>query len=491
VVCVACERGTASCGFVVWWGVGSAARSDPRFLYQAWSRCYGPGPVSILRDPVHGDIELSRDELRLVDTAEFQRLRGIKQLGSASLVYPGATHTRFEHSIGTLHLCDQLLSACNKNAARDPAGCLRISDEERRVLRVAALLHDVTHIPYGHNIEDQTGLLPRHDEPARFAAMLGDTELGAELDRQGLRAEVLAILSGAGRAVPSFWKQVVSDTIDADLLDYLRRDAHYTGLELRYDRRVLDYFRVDRAGQQMFVDCEKNGMLREDIVSELLRVLECRYHFSERVYYHHAKVAAGALLSRMVELAMRSGVLTAKHLQRMTDESLVWRLGELDLGEAAATERLHRFVARYQRRALPKRVLVLPFYQNQTVQDELLATYFTPGKPEARFAWEAQMEQAALRTFGTAMDVILYCPKRRMQLKEAKTLVRFPGSGERTLPLDTFVEQIPRLRDLAESYPRMWKLYVFTSAEDKGVRRRLQDMCLQALPAGCRNALTL
>ena len=133
--------------------------------------------LSTLRDPVHGDIELTRDELRLVDTAEFQRLRGIKQLGSAALVYPGAVHTRFEHSIGTLHVCDRLLDACNKNASRDPAGCHRVTDDERRILRAAALLHDVTHIPYGHNIEDQTGLLPRHDLPERFEGVLGDTEL--------------------------------------------------------------------------------------------------------------------------------------------------------------------------------------------------------------------------------------------------------------------------------------------------------------------------
>jgi hypothetical protein len=447
--------------------------------------------VSILRDPVHGDIELTKDELRLVDTAEFQRLRGIKQLGSASLVYPGAVHTRFEHSIGTLHVCEQLLQACNKNAARDPAGCHRVGDDERRVLRIAALLHDVTHIPYGHNIEDQTGLLPRHDRPERFAAMLADTELGAELDRQGHRATVLSILTGEGPAVPPFWRQVVSDTIDADLLDYLRRDAHFTGLELRYDRRVVDYFRVDRHSQQLFVDCEKNGMLREDIVSELLRVLECRYHFSERVYYHHAKIAAGALLSRMVEMALRAGALTTADLQQLTDEALVWRLGQLDLGEAAATERLRRFVARYRRRALSKRVLVLPYYQNQDVQEELLRTYFTPGQPEARCRWEAEREAEAKAAFGQAIDVMLYCPKRRMQLKEAKTLVRFPGSGARTLPLDAFVDDIPRLRDLADSYPRMWKLYVFTSLEDKAQRRKLQQMCLAALPAGCRNAFVL
>ena len=447
--------------------------------------------MSILRDPVHGDIELTKDELRLVDTAEFQRLRGIKQLGSASLVYPGAVHTRFEHSIGTLHVCEQLLQACNKNAARDPAGCHRVGDDERRVLRIAALLHDVTHIPYGHNIEDQTGLLPRHDRPERFAAMLGDTELGAELDRQGHRATVLSILTGDGPAVPPFWRQVVSDTIDADLLDYLRRDAHFTGLELRYDRRVVDYFRVDRQSQQLFVDCEKNGMLREDIVSELLRVLECRYHFSERVYYHHAKIAAGALLSRMVEMALRASALTAADLQQLTDEALVWRLGQLDLGDAAATERLRRFVGRYRRRALSKRVLVLPYYQNQDVQEELLRTYFTPGQPEARCRWEAEREAEAKAAFGQAIDVMLYCPKRRMQLKEAKTLVRFPGSGARTLPLDAFVDDIPRLRDLADSYPRMWKLYVFTSLEDKAQRRKLQQMCLAALPAGCRNAFVL
>lgn len=447
--------------------------------------------MSILRDPVHGDIELTRDELRLVDTSEFQRLRGIKQLGSAALVYPGAVHTRFEHSIGTLHVCDRLLNACNKNASRDPGGCHHVTDEERRILRAAALLHDVTHIPYGHNIEDQTGLLPRHDLPERFETVLGDTELGAELDRQNLRGDVLAVLTGKGRQVPAFWRQVVSDTIDADLLDYLRRDAHFTGLELRYDQRVIDYFRIERSTGQMFVDCEKNGMLREDIVSELLRVLECRYHFSERVYYHHAKVAAGALLARMVELAMRAGALQADELQSMTDESLVVHLAGIDLGISEANERLQRFVARFRRRALPKRVLALPYYQNQSVQDELVDTYFAPGKHEARFAWEQQMEEQAKLAFGEDVDILLYCPKRRMQLKEAKTMVRFPGSGDHTMPLDAFVDDIPRLRDLADSYPRMWKLYVFTSLEDKSKRRKLQEMCLKALPAGCRNALVL
>ncbi len=446
--------------------------------------------MTVLREPVHGDIELTAEETRLIDTPEFQRLRGVKQLGFAYLVFPGAVHTRFEHSIGTLHMAEQLLTAANRNAARDPASCHRVADDERRILRIAALLHDITHIPFGHNIEDQTGLLPRHDRPERFAAMLGDNELGAELERQGLRDTVLSVLTGDGK-VPPFWQQVVSDTIDADLLDYLRRDAHYTGLELRYDRRVVDYFRIDRRGQRLFVDCEKNGMLREDIVSELMRLLEIRYHFSERVYYHHAKVAAGALLSRMVEMALRAGALTAADLQRATDESLLLRLEGLDLGDAAANERLQRFVRRFRRRELPKRVLVLPFYRNEGVQQQLLDEYFAPGRQDARFAWEQALEREALRVFGRPLDLLLYCPARQMQLKEAKTLVRFPGEGERTLPLDAFAADIPRLADLSAAYPRMWKLYVFTSEPDKTVRRQLQEMCLAALPAGCQNALRI
>jgi HD superfamily phosphohydrolase len=447
--------------------------------------------VTILRDPVHGDIELSREEVALIDTEEFQRLRGIRQLCTAHLVFPGANHTRFEHSIGTLHMAERLLQAANKHAAMDPQGCLRVGDEERRLLRIAALLHDVTHIPSGHMIEDQTQLLPRHDVPARFRAVLGDTRLGQALERLALRDDVLAVLTGEGRKVPPFWRSVVSDTVDADLLDYLRRDAHYTGLELRYDARVVDYFRVDQKSQRMFVDCEKHGMLREDVVSELIRLLEIRYHFSERVYYHHAKIAAGALISRMVEMALRAGAMTPVELQASTDEGLLVRLGQLELGSATATARLRRFVARYRARALPKRVLVLPVYLNQGLQGVLLDRFFAVGRPEPRFHWEAEVEAECRRTFGREIDVVLYCPARAMQLKEARTLVRFPGEGERILPLDALGHDLPRLRELRDSYPRLWKLYVFASEPDLEVRRKLQEICLRALPPGCVNALRL
>jgi hypothetical protein len=188
---------------------------------------------------------------------------------------------------------------------------------------------------------------------------------------------------------------------------------------------------------------------------------------------------------------MRAGALTAQDLMQTTDEGLLLRLSQLELGDADATARVRRFVERFRRRALPKRVLVLPVYLNRDVQQTLLETYFAPGRPEPRFEWEAAMEAEARRMLGREIDIVMYCPARAMQLKEARTLVRFPGEGERTLPLEAFAGDIPRLRELRDAYPRLWKLYVFASEPDVAARRKLQEMCLRALPEGCVNALRL
>src|SRR5262249_55417585 len=210
-----------------------------------------------------------------------------------------------------------------------PEGLLGIAPDEERILRAAALVHDITHIPSGHNIEDVRGILERHDTAERYLQALSPaTEVGAALDRMGIRREVLAVLlpdevdlriarpaaAPPLPAVPACWRELLSDTICPDILDYLKRDAYFTGLSLVYDDRILSYFMVDRASGHLFVDVEKRGLLREDILSELLRVLDARYFFSERVYYHHAKVAAGAMVAQVVETALLHGGLEREQL---------------------------------------------------------------------------------------------------------------------------------------------------------------------------------
>jgi HD superfamily phosphohydrolase len=445
----------------------------------------------VIRDAVHGDVYLTADEGRLLDTREMQRLRNVRQLGLAHLVFPGARHSRFEHSIGTLHMSQVLIDAVRRNAEFDPESCRSIDEHEARIVRAAALVHDVTHIPFGHNIEDQTGLLPRHDRPERFEAMLNtDGELGAELERQGLLNDILGVLGARSSMLPPFIAQMISDTICSDLMDYLRRDAYFTGLDLRYDLRIADYFRIDPHLERLYIDCQKEGLLREDIVSEVMRMLQARYFFSERVYYHHAKIAAGAMIARVVETALLSGWLEPSDLFGMTDEGMLLRLERIATelsGEEA--RRVRELLDRLGSRRLIKRVAVFPYSMNREMQGDFVINFFAPSNQETRRNWEREREAEFEKKFGRKEQVLLYCPNRKMQLKEIDTFVRHP-SAEGLQPLSSFKEEHPGLQELEDAYLRLWKVYVLTTATDREERQYLQECACAAL-AGAQNAYRL
>lgn len=443
---------------------------------------------TVVRDPVHGDVPLTREELRVLDTAEMQRLRHVRQLGMAYLVYPGAQHSRFEHSIGTAHLAERM--AREINAARDRGADPRLGgydEQELRVIRLAALVHDVTHLPFGHNIEDQTGLLPRHDVPERFAAMLGDgTEVGRALAATGARDEVLAILApelaAASGGAPEHWRALVSGTVDADMLDYLARDALFTGLRLEYDPRVFGVFRVDAASRRLFVDLGRKGYLKEAVLSELVRCLEARYYFSERVYYHHAKIAAGSLVSKAVEIGLLAGGLRFEDLQRATDAGLFELLGRCRVADAFLAGRLRRYLDALSHRRLPRRVAVYPAYANQGIQAELIRRFFGAGSASERRKVEREMSAELTRRIGRDVPLMLYCPAGAMQLKQASILVRWPGN-EDLAPLSRYREEVPRLADLEHSYARMWKFYVHALTDEEAELDAASRVCSDFFPA--------
>ncbi|HKE00672.1 MAG TPA: HD domain-containing protein [Planctomycetota bacterium] len=442
--------------------------------------------ASVLRDAVHGDVYLTHEELAILDTPQMQRLRGVRQLGTAYLVYPSAQHSRFEHSIGVAEMARTMIESINRNAASEPAELLGVPEREERIIRIAALVHDCTHVPFGHGIEDQSALFPRHDSAYRFEERFSEKgELGRALRSIGVHEEVLAVLSPdrrAARPVPPYWSQILSDTIDADVFDYLRRDALFTGLNLHYDARVLAYFKVDRRSGNLFVDLAKHRMLREDILSEIVRVLEARYYFSERVYYHHAKVAAGALLSKAVEHAMTAGALAEKELYDTTDSTLLDRLEAAPIRDPAIRSRVRELTSRFRSRRLLKRACVYPLETNRGVADRLVAQYFSPERFEARVALERRIaETVEVATGRRGLEVVVYCPRRSMQLKEARLHVRWPGVPE-VAPLSEFAHHVPRLRDLEESYRNLWKFYVFVSSDEPAVLRKTREVCETELP---------
>ncbi len=434
----------------------------------------------LLRDPIHGDIELSSLETALIDLPAMQRLRGIKQLGTAYLVYPGALHTRFDHAIGVCALAHRIVASLRR------AG-FAVTAEQEAAIGAAALLHDVTHVPFGHTLEDERRLFARHDKGARLARLL-DGELGAALDRLGLRREVGALLGqagslaeisgadmpgakitgagsgiagarmpgmeipGAGLSVPGMpaWaREIVSGTIDADLLDYLRRDSFFAGLAHDYDDRILRAFALH--DDRLVLRLVKRGMDRPDTRSEIVGVLRLRYFLTERVYYHHTKVVAGAMISKAVELAHDQGLLGEDDLLDLNDWTLLDRLARCAQPEAAALARqvLNRDLLK-RGYVVSGRGVPLP------LRETWVARYHAARDERARV--ERELAAALGLPFS---QVILYCPALTM-MKEAdvavetsRGLARLNDPGQ-----DAFTE----IGAMQERYAGLWRCYVFVPA---------------------------
>src|SRR3954463_7179127 len=172
--------------------------------------------VEIIRDPLWNNIRLDPLSFELIDTPAFQRLRYVRQLGLAFLVYPGATHTRFEHALGTYHLARRSLAMLDESD-----GLSGVADDECAIIAAAALLHDLGHYPFSHALEEIGAM--HHEEVAR--TLIAGGEIGSILTRNlGSDApdRIIALVRGESR---SALQRLISGSLDLDKLDYLRRDA--------------------------------------------------------------------------------------------------------------------------------------------------------------------------------------------------------------------------------------------------------------------------
>jgi uncharacterized protein len=274
-----------------------------------------------------GAVCLYGPEIDIVDTPEFQRLGGIKQLGTSYFVFRGAVHTRFEHSLGALAQAQNIIDAVN----RSPLSQRRVDKRGTRLARLAALLHDLPHVPFGHTLEDEFGLLVRHDENfPRLDALLKNSRIGALL-AEHLDAEeyeqllfVLDAVAPADEAEKRLSKEerlverlgeyayvadIVANTVCADVLDYIVRDLSACGMPVSLGTRFLDYFQITPPNVPLKTNCnrmalrlDKRGMPRPDVESEVLKLLSYRYELAERVFFHHAKNAASVMIGHAVAL---------------------------------------------------------------------------------------------------------------------------------------------------------------------------------------------
>ena len=400
------------------------------------------------RDPVHGDISLPQALVDLCDTPEVQRMRGIKMLGTASLVYPGATHTRFEHSLGTCHLTQRLLS----NLGMEP--------QEHLAVLASALLHDITHIPFGHTLEDERRVFQRHDTPERLRHFLPRGGLGQKLRHHKLLEPVMAILGG--KPEQPWHSEVFSGTVCADLLDYLRRDAYYCGLPQSYDMRILSMFRLDEQGR-LYLNALKSGLVRQDVLSEVVNLLRLRYFLSERVYFHHTKTASGAMISRAVEAALEHG-WQLQDLEACGDEVLLYRLHR----ELNQDPIISLLIGQLRSHQIYKRAYVITRRVGEERRRELVDRYHS--NAEQRRQAEADLGRRCKLKPG---ELILYCPAFGMQLKEADMRVRLRENE--TCPLSSVA--LPELKVLRERHQDLWKFYAFLAPHCSAKMSKVSAAC--------------
>ncbi|HVM95803.1 MAG TPA: HD domain-containing protein [Candidatus Acidoferrales bacterium] len=397
----------------------------------------------LIRDPIHGDVSLNPVETAVLDLPDVQRLRGVKQLGTASLVYPGCLHSRFDHSLGVNAVAKRMISGLRERGTR-------IDADLATAIGVAALLHDVTHVPFGHTLEDERRLFARHDKGGRLYKLLAG-RLGESLAKLGLRGAVDSLLGNGESSLPSWARQIVASTIDADLLDYLRRDSYFAGLAQDYDDRIFHHFVV--ADGQLAIQMSKHGMERPDARSETVQLLRMRYFLTERVYYHHTKVAAGAMVSKAVELAHEHGRFDEDELLQLTDGQLFERLCTIPTA-AAPDRRIVRLVERLQTRNLLKRGYVVSALTIPAVAREKLVQRFHEAPNNRRVA-----EEELAQSLGCdSSEVILYCPALTV-MKEALAKV-CTRDGLRHLN-DTEPGAKSEIQALEERYAQLWRFYVF------------------------------
>ncbi|MDQ6886900.1 MAG: HD domain-containing protein [Gemmatimonadota bacterium] len=269
-----------------------------------------------IRDPLWNSIPVDARALALVDTAAFQRLRYVRQLGLAFLVYPGATHSRFEHALGAYHLARRTLRLLEEGGELE-----RVATEECAIVRAAALLHDVGHYPFSHALEEIGA--PHHESVAQPILTRGEVAEKLREIAPDAPSRVHALIRGESA---SPLQGLISGSLDLDKIEYLKRDALMCGVpygEIDVDRLLASLTLLEHPESGALV-----VGVREKGLSALESLLFAKYQMYRNVYWHHAVRSATAMYKRLVNDAVRAGVVSGEDLASFTDEGLLHRLEE-------------------------------------------------------------------------------------------------------------------------------------------------------------------
>lgn len=269
--------------------------------------------VGEIADPIHKFIRFTDLEKKIIDSSVFQRLRRIKQLAGAHLVYPAAQHSRFEHSLGTMHVAGL--------AGEHLFSLGAIDKESIQELRVASLLHDIGHGPFSHLFEEALKVTGNKNHETIGAEIICKTELNDILSAFGYSSKTISEIS-FGNSKVKFKNEIISGSLSADLMDYLPRDGFFTGVEYgKVDyNRIINSFRVTDS-QSLALDISSFYSFESMIIS--------RFEMFRAVYFHKTVRSAEVMLLHSILLSSKDLNLARLSLDdylKLTDDSILYKM---------------------------------------------------------------------------------------------------------------------------------------------------------------------
>ena len=410
------------------------------------------GHSIVIRDPVWNTIRVDAVAVSIVDTAPFQRLRYIRQLGLAHLVYPGATHTRFDHALGVYHLAVRAIRILKSGPAVPPEVW-----EGARLIPYAALLHDIGHYAFSHALEELEPERIAGDHEEMSALFFEAPELMAALAPLGEDAaqEIFQIIKGEGDMA---LRGLVSGSLDLDKMEYLRRDARFCGVP--YGEVDVERLLQGLAILQDPISGNWEVGVRAKSLSTLESLLFAKYQMFRNVYWHHGVRAATGLYKRIVETAVDSGILSPLDLIGLTDEELLYDLHRRARAvSGGVAERLcRRWLPALKNRKLPKRAAEIPAWQ---LEERLLPAWVSGDTAEKRRWEDAVAEELGL----AAGEVILDFPVTKAMF-QLDVLVDRGGRtvrmGRKGIP---GLIDLPKLAEQLHRTARVLRLFTFERRE--------------------------
>jgi len=286
-------------------------------------------------DPIHDFVRVYDDELKIIDTPIFQRLRRIRQLSGAHLIYPGAQHTRFEHSLGVMHIASMAGQALAEKGI--------VSFDDIQNLRLAGLLHDIGHGPFSHLFEEifEEKRKISHEDLGRDIIL--KTEIGDIISKNGFDKKLITKLA-FGDSKLQFMNEIISGVLSADIMDYLLRDGYFTGAE----HAKIDHHRLTHS-----LDVYKNKLaLDKSSLVNFETMMISRYQMFKAVYFHKTVRAGEVMLLEAMDLAEGELGLSSMNLDeylQLSDDVILAKLlnlpehnSKLKASKKIATDYLNR-----------------------------------------------------------------------------------------------------------------------------------------------------